>query len=315
MTWVMLPKRQSGVAVTVRLFALAWRAQQRRGERCADMARTIEATSLEREALRFWGVCPVLLSPRWGGGSAPSPVSSSPPCFRLCKCPARVASSPAASRQLGSRLRGRCLLWLRRLQVLSAEGFLRRGGGLCPRPLRLCLRPRTCCPPASLMAAPFAVSFVEGGFVSGVLGFSLPSEDVFQSTRWFDWRSDCGFLLHLRWRLLWLALVSTALFFASAGVSVHPPVELSPGFRVRGSGSPRREAFGDDLCQLTALCATVLLFEYLGLTRCVRTSGPFACHGRCRALSALVGSSWYGAKHGSLSALVGFSLWMYWFLV
>ncbi|MQL76227.1 hypothetical protein Taro_008638 [Colocasia esculenta] len=155
------------------------------------------------------------------------------------------------------------------------------------------------------MAAPFAVSFVERGFVSGVLGFSLPSEDVFQSTRWFDWRSGCGFLLHLRWRLLWLALVSTALFFASTGVSVHPPVELSPGFRVRGSGSPRREAFGDDLCQLKTLCATVLLFEYLGLTRCVRTSGPFACHGRCRALSALVGSSWYGAKHGSLSALVG----------
>ncbi|MQL95330.1 hypothetical protein Taro_028022 [Colocasia esculenta] len=40
----MLPKR-SGVEVTVRLFALAWQAQQRRGERCADMARTIEASS------------------------------------------------------------------------------------------------------------------------------------------------------------------------------------------------------------------------------------------------------------------------------
>ncbi|MQM08714.1 hypothetical protein Taro_041570 [Colocasia esculenta] len=158
------------------------------------------------------------------------------------------------------------------------------------------------------MVAPFAVSFVEGGFVSGDLGFSLSSEDLFQSTRWFDWRSGCGFLLHLRWLLLWLALVSTALFFVSAGVSVHPPVELSPGIRVRGSGSPRREAFGDDLCLLTALCATVFLFEYLGLTRCVRTSGTFACHGRCHALSALVGSSWYGAKHGSLSALVGFSL-------
>ncbi|MQL98184.1 hypothetical protein Taro_030879 [Colocasia esculenta] len=87
------------------------------------------------------------------------------------------------------------------------------------------------------MVAPFAVSFVEGGFVSGDLGFSLSSEDLFQSTRWFDWRSGCGFLLHLRWLLLWLALVSTALFFVSAGVSVHPPVELSPGIRVRGSGS------------------------------------------------------------------------------
>ncbi|MQL96876.1 hypothetical protein Taro_029557 [Colocasia esculenta] len=51
MTWVMLPKR-SGVEVTVRLFALAWRAQQRRGERCADMARTIEAVRRGRMAHR-----------------------------------------------------------------------------------------------------------------------------------------------------------------------------------------------------------------------------------------------------------------------
>ncbi|MQM05812.1 hypothetical protein Taro_038629 [Colocasia esculenta] len=35
--------RRSGVEATVCLFALAWRAKQRHGELCPDMARTIEA--------------------------------------------------------------------------------------------------------------------------------------------------------------------------------------------------------------------------------------------------------------------------------
>ncbi|MQL80026.1 hypothetical protein Taro_012480 [Colocasia esculenta] len=97
--------------------------------------------------------------------------------------------------------------------------------------------------------------------------------------------------MQLRRLLLWRALISTALLYVSVDVSVQPPVELSLGIRVRGSGSPRREASGDDLCLLTTLCATVFLFQYLGFTCCVRTSGPSAYHGRCHALSALVGCS------------------------
>ncbi|MQM05576.1 hypothetical protein Taro_038393 [Colocasia esculenta] len=206
-----------------------------------------------------------------------------------------------------------------------------------PAPLRLCLRPQLMSPPPSPDVMP--LSLPSGGTFCCLLRrrrfclrrFKAPpsSEDPFQSARWFDWRVDrvhrspmesssaSSPNMHL-WRLLLcLALISTALLYVSVGVSVQPPIKLSLGIRVQGSGSPCREAFGDDLCLLTTLCATMFLFQYLGFTSCVRTSGPSAYHGRCHALSALVGSSWYGAKHGSLSTLEGFfhrMYWMYWFL-